>query len=184
MLRTGEDTFKDKNDDFSSGSGRSSFRNMSPEKAAVIENIFQEVLGRKPSSREMSFYKYSVISEDEIRIKLLSGDEHKNIIEKALKLPSVEDQLRDSQLGERRLTQKINDIEGQITETNVLLNEKNREIEELREELQNPYNLVNRSDRYEEGFDIFSTPKVEKIKTDERRSFKDVLRDLLDFLIK
>ncbi len=184
MVSIGEDAFKDKNDDFSSNSGRSTFRDFSPEKASIVENIFKEVLGRKPSSRELSYYKYSTLLDDEIRVKLLTSEEHKKILENSSKLPNVENQLRDSQLNEKRLVQKITDFNEQMSETNILLTEKNREIEGLREELKNPYNLVNRSDRYEEGFDIYSTPHVAEKNIVEKRSIKDILKELLDFLIK
>jgi hypothetical protein len=184
MIKGGEDFFKDKSDDFSSGAKRSSFGNFGSDNIQSIEKIFQEVLGRKPSSRETSYYKHSTISEEELRIKLLSSDEHIKILKDASRLSNVEDELRNSQLNEKRLTQRVQDFDNQIAETNILLSEKNRIIDELREKEKNPYNLVDHSRRYEEGFDIYSTPKVDEKRVDSRKTFKDVLKELLDLLIK
>jgi hypothetical protein len=184
MIKGGEDFFKDKSDDFSSGAKRSSFRNFGSDNIPAIEKIFQEVLGRKPSSREASYYKYSTISEEELRTKLLSSDEHIKILEDASKLSNIEDELRNSQLNEKRLTQRVQDFDSQIAETNILLSEKNRIIEELREKEKNPYNFADHSRRYEEGFDIYSTPKVAEEKINSRKTFKDLLKEFLDLLIK
>lgn len=182
-MNGGEDFFKDKNDDFSSGAKRSSLKSLQQNRVPFIERTFMEVLGRKPSSRELSYYKYSALSEDEICIKLVSSDEHTKIIEDAFKLPGTLDQLRDSQLNEKRLTQKINDLDNQIAETNILLSEKNKIIDELREKSKNPYNLVEYSNRYEEGFDIYTAPNGVNKKI-EKRSFKDLLKEFLDLIIK
>ena len=80
-MQTGEDYFKDTTDDFSSGGGSSrSIKPSKTDRTDAIEKIFMDVLGRKPSSREMAYYKYSPIKEDDIVAKLISSDEHKKII--------------------------------------------------------------------------------------------------------
>ena len=66
-MQTGEDYFKDTTDDFSSGGGYSSSSKLSNEnRAENIEKIFLNVFGRKPSSRELAYYKYSPIKDNEI----------------------------------------------------------------------------------------------------------------------
>ena len=185
MIKGGEDFFKDTSDDFSSGGGRPSFRDISPERIPSVEKIFQEVLGRKPSSRELSFYKYTSISEDEIRTKLLSSDEHLKILEDASKLDGVEDQFKLSQLNEKKLTQRVEDLENQIAESNILLGEKNKIIAELREKSKNPYDLIEHTQRFEEGFDIYGVPRrssTEKI--EENKSIKEKLKDFINILLK
>ena len=184
MINGGEDFFKDKNDDYSSGGGRSPLRDFPSDRVPMIENIFQEVLGRKPSSRELSYYKYGAMSEDDIRIKLLTSDEHKKVLEDASKLSGVDDQLKNVQLNEKKLTQKIEDLENQIAEVHILLSEKNSIISELREQVENPYNLEERIERYEEGFDVYTTPKVEPQDIPKQKSFKEMLREFFNILLK
>lgn len=183
MVQGGEDFFKDKNDDYSSSS-KGSFRNMPPDRSPMIEKIYNEVLGRKPSSRELSYYKYSAMSEDEIRIKLLQSDEHTSTLEDAKRLKGVEDELRNSQLNEKRLIQRIDDLGKQIDEGQILLDEKSSIISQLREQLQNPYNLPSQTQKYEEGFDVYRTVKRPVSYTAERKSFADIVRDFFNILLK
>lgn len=184
MLSAGEDFFKDKSDDFSSGGRRSSFTDLSSDRIPMIEKIYQEVLGRKPSSREISFYKYGSVREEEIRAKLLKSDEHLKILEDAKKVPTLEEQVRNLQLVEKKLVQKGQDLGQQIDEVQVLLNEKNSIIQQLREEVKNPYNLNDQLRRYEEGFDIYSTGRREVQVVKERQSFIDFVKELLNMIIK
>jgi len=184
MITGGEDFLKDKNDDYSSSGGRSSMRDFPSDRVPMIENIFQEVLGRKPSSRELSYYKYGSFSEHDIRIKLLTSDEHKKVLEDAAKLSGVEEQLRNVQLNEKKLTQKIEDLDNQIAEEHILLSEKNSIISELREQVKNPYNLEERVERYEEGFDVYSTPKVQSQEIPKEKSFKELLKEFFKMLVK
>ncbi len=183
-MLTGEDFFKDKSDDFSSGVSSSSFGALQTDRVPMIEKIFQEVLGRKPSSREMAYYKYGVMKEDGIRSKLIKSDEHRELIEKAQKLPSVESELKDRRISERKLQQKVEDINSEMIESQKLLDEKNVLIKELREKVSNPYDFPTKIEKYEEGFDVFRpAPKIiPKVKG--KRSMKEVLMDIIDVLFK
>ncbi len=184
MLTGGEDFFKDTNDDYSSGGKKSSFSDLPSDRVPMIESVYQEVLGRKPSTRELSYYKYGAMSEDDIRTKLLKSEEHTKLIANAKKISGIEDQLRNLQVTERRLLQRIEDLGNQIEQSGVLLNEKNSIIQELREELKNPYNLNDSLKRYEEGFDVYSVGRKEVHVVKERQSFLDFLKEILNMLIK
>ena len=184
MIKGGEDFFKDKNDDYSSGRGRSPLRDFPSDRVSMIEKIFQEVLGRKPSSRELSYYKYGAMSEDDIRIKLLTSDEHKKALEDASKLSGVEVQLKNVQLNEKKLNQKIEDLENQIAEVHILLSEKNSIISELREQVENPYNLNKSRERYEEGFDVYNAHKVVSQEIPKQKSFRELLKEFFNILLK
>jgi hypothetical protein len=183
MLQGGEDFFKDTGDDFSKG-GRSSFRESPSERSPMIEKIFKEVLGRKPSSRELSFYKYGVMKGEEIRIKLLKSEEHKKLLEDARKLPKVENDLKNSQTSEKRLTQKIEDIGEEVRQSKILLEEKNDIIHGLREELNNPYDLPNKVQKFEEGFDVYQTTGERYVEKEEKMTVKDRIKEILDILLK
>ena len=73
----GEDLFKEQNDAFGGGGG-GSFSDSPSDKIPMIEKVFKEVLGRKPSSRELAYYKYGILKENEIRVKLLKSMNTKN----------------------------------------------------------------------------------------------------------
>ena len=63
----------DSTDSFSKGGG-SMFPNFDTDedKNPIIEKIFESVLNRKPTSRELSYYKYSVLNKEDI-IKIKKG---------------------------------------------------------------------------------------------------------------
>ena len=185
-MLVGEDIFKDTTDEFSSGGSPSRPKMRPSAKSSMIEKIFKEVLGRKPSSRELAYYKYGVMEEDEIRVKLIKSKEHKEILEKAEKLPSVETELKDVRISERKLNQKIEDIISEIEESEKLLREKNTVIEELREKARNPYNFPTRAEMYEEGFDVFHSTRPEPtiIPKQKSRGFKEKLLDLIEIVLK
>lgn len=182
MTKVGEDYFKDKNDDFSSGGSGYSQKASSSTRTLLIEEIFLQVLGRKPSSRELSYYKYSMISESEIKEKLLFSAEHEKIIQNASKLHGVQKELSLMQLNSKKLIQRVEDVENQLVESNILLNEKNRVIRELREEKHHPYDFVNNMERYEEGFDIYNTVRRKEEKIEKKRSFIERLLDFFSIL--
>ncbi len=182
-MKNGEDFFKDKNDDYSSG-GRPSFRSVSPDRIPVIEAIYREVLGRKPSSRELSYYKYSNINEEEIRSKLLKSEEHQKLIDDAKKVPGLEDQQRNLELIEKRLTQRIEDLQKQISESKILLDEKNNIILGLRDELRNPYDLPQQTQRYEEGFDVYRVAGRTHTEEIEKKSISDLIKEFFNLLLK
>lgn len=183
MINGGEDFFKDKNDDYTSNSG-SSLRGIPSTKVPMIEKMYELILGRKPSSRETAYYKYSPLNEDEIRIKLLESQEHKNIIEDAQRIKGLENELKGSQINEKKLTQQVIDLGKQIDEDHLLLNEKSSLILELREELQNPYNLPSQVQKYEEGFDVYRSVRAKENGSEEKKSFMDILKNLFNMLIK
>ena len=182
-MQTGEDYFKDTTDDFSSGGGSSrSIKPSKTDRTDAIEKIFMDALGRKPSSREMAYYKYSPIKEDDIVAKLISSDEHKKIIESALKLPGVQEELKNVRMSEKKLQQQLDDINEEIGEYKKLLSEKDKLINELREKVNNPYDFPTQIQKYEEGFDVY-TPKERKVsESSKSKTFKEKLIDLIDTL--
>ncbi len=173
----GEDFFKDKSDDFSRG-GSSSLGSISTDRVPMIEKVFNEVLGRKPTSREIAYYKYGVLKEEGIREKLLKSKEHQEIIEKALKLPGIEEELKTVRVSERKLTQKVSDLNQEMSESERLLREKNVLINELREKVNNPYNFPSQTEKFQEGFDIKT--KIDRIPVINRKSFKEKVIDLIE----
>ena len=178
----GEDFFKDISDDFSKG-GTSSRPNSQIERVPMIEEIFQEVLGRKPSSREMAYYKYGVMKEDAIRTKLVKSEEHKQLLEKAQLLPGIESDLNHTKVSERKLQQKLEDVNEEMLQSQKLLDERNILIKELREKVSNPYDFPALSERYAEGFDMYERDRRESVKN-SKRSVKEVFNELISLLFK
>jgi hypothetical protein len=184
-MLVGGDIFKDTNDEFSSGgSAMSSVKDSRSEKASVIEKIFLKVLGRKPSSRELAYYKYGILKEDDIRTKLLESDEHKKLVKDAKKLPYVEDEVKNVRVSERKLLQKIEDIMGEVIELKKLLEQKDQKIRVLRKEVENPYDLPTSLERFEEGFEVYKQTQNSKSDTPRTSSFKNRLIEIIDILFK
>lgn len=132
----------DKTDDFAQG-GSSGFSfpgfSDSAERTKEIEKVYKLVLGRKPTSREVSYYRYSTSKKDEIIKKLLESDEHKDLAKKGRDYPDLEERERLDQNTILKLKHGIEDQQEEFNQMRSLLNEKNKEIDSLRGEKKVPY---------------------------------------------
>ncbi len=104
-----------------------------------IEAVYDLVLGRKPTSRELAYYKYSTVKRDDVLKKLVKGQEHKDIVDKGRKYGDLETQSRLGQSTILKLRQNLEDQVGEINEMKSMLDQKNREIAVLREEKRIPF---------------------------------------------
>jgi predicted RNase H-like nuclease (RuvC/YqgF family) len=111
------------------------------ERVPMIEEVFKLVLGREPSSRELSFYKYGIQSREEIIEKLLSEDEHTELLEKIKEFPELENRAKKAERQVDILKQSIEDRSEEFQNLKNLLDEKSREIAILRREVADPYNF-------------------------------------------
>jgi hypothetical protein len=169
MWDKGDDT-----DDFSKG-GSSSQLSFEPSaiKLPAIKEIFELVLGREPSSREMSYYKYSTLKKEQIVKKLLEGDEHKNILEKSNKFPELKEENKQYQSTVLKLKTTLEDKENEFLELKRLLVEKNNTIESLRQNRNTPF-LTNEN-IFEENNVHYSIPKDSHVERKEKEGFLDRL---------
>lgn len=122
----------DKNDDLKS----------SKDRITMIKEVFNLVLRREPSSRELSFYKYGIQEKEEIVEKLIENKEHSELIEKAQEFPLMEERAKSAEHKILQQRQNIKDSEDEILFQKNLLEEKNREIAILRREIADPYNFT------------------------------------------
>jgi chromosome segregation ATPase len=117
-------------------------RSAPKDRVPMIKEVFEIVLNREPSSRELSFYKYGVQEREEIIEKLINDKEHKEALEKAKESPQIEENLKNAQHQVKKLNQRIEDIEEETQQIKNLLDEKNKEIAILRREKEDPYNFT------------------------------------------
>jgi hypothetical protein len=117
-------------------------RSAPKDRIPIIKEVFELVLNREPSSRELSFYKYGTQEKEEIIEKLLNDKEHKEALEKVKEFPELEKRAKDAEHKVIKLKQQTKDQKIEIEQTNILLNEKNKEIAILRREKEDPYNFT------------------------------------------
>ena len=173
MWDKGDDT-----DDFSKGGASSHLSFESPKvKIPAIEETFQLVLGREPSSREMSYYKYSTLKKDQIVNKLLEGEEHKNILEKSKQVPELKEENRKYQSTILKLKSNQEDKENEFLELKRLLVEKNNTIESLRTNKDIPF-LTDRK-VLEDNNVHYSINKGDNLKVVKKEGFLDRLLYLI-----
>lgn len=110
------------------------------EREIFIVKTFVTILGREPSSRELSFYKYGEMEEKDIIEELLEGEEHKNIVENSKKISSLNRKVEALENGKERLENLISDKAVEYRELGKLLQTKSEEIKKLREKEKNIYN--------------------------------------------
>jgi hypothetical protein len=132
----------DNTDDFSkggSGGQLPSMRQPSQKKSPAIKKLYNQILGRDPSSREMAYYKYSSAKKEDVIKKLIEGEEHVGILEKAKQYPELVEKNSKLKSTVLKLKSKAKDRKIEFEQLNNLLNEKNEIIKELREQKNVPY---------------------------------------------
>ena len=118
----------------------SDIRQSLKDREIFITKIFKTVLGRDPSSREMSYYKYGEMEEGEISEELLGGEEHKTLMKDSKESKALKNKVKELESNIERLDDLINNKAKEYRELTRLLSEKNEEIKKLRETERNIYN--------------------------------------------
>lgn len=150
------------------------------ERESKIKNIFQLVLGREASSRELAYYKYSSEEYDDIIKDLLESDEHKETIEKGTKYHTLEKEFHRAKSRVVKLNSVLNDKEKEIEQSKKLLDEKNNVIKNLREETKVPYitdiSLIEES----KGISSKAEPYYSNLGEEKKEKFTDVWDRILN----
>lgn len=131
----------DSTDNYSKGGGstrRPSFESMM-EVDKNIEKLFKLVLGRKPSTRESAYYRISRMEKGDIILKLLSGQEHKDLISSAKKYPEIVAESKEQKATILKLKSEYESRIEEFDDLNKLLLEKNNIIADLRKTKDKPY---------------------------------------------
>ncbi|MBI2356862.1 hypothetical protein HYV12_02310 [Candidatus Dojkabacteria bacterium] len=111
------------------------------ERVEMIEKVYMEVLNRKPDTRDINYYKYSTLSEEEIRRQLITGKEHKQLLDEGRDYKKMKDRAMSAETRVAMLESQVKDQVEEFKQLSDLLTEKNQYIQQLREKLNNPYNL-------------------------------------------
>jgi len=136
--------------DFNSGFGDNGWgggmpqqpKRLTPEeRVQMIEKVYQEILGRKPDTRDINYYKYSTLEENEIRKQLLVGKEHVELINNGREFKKLIERCEQAEGRVKMLESQIRDQILEFQKLVDLLREKNRHIQELKRQSGNPYNL-------------------------------------------
>lgn len=154
-------------------------KRLSPqERVEMIEKVFNEILGRKPDTRDINYYKYSTMSEEEIKKQLLTGNEHKQLLTDGRDYKKLKDRALQAETRVKVLEGQIKDQVEEFKHLADLLKEKNKHIQELREKL----NLEKNQNPFSNGFvqnpNPFNTPQplehfVTQTKTVETKPDKE-----------
>ncbi|MBN2100418.1 hypothetical protein JW710_00780 [Candidatus Dojkabacteria bacterium] len=104
------------------------------ERIQMIKTVYSEVLGREPDTRDINYYKYSTLDEEQIKKQLLTSAEHKELIEKGQEFNKIKSQSDQLQSRCKMLETQIKDQLEEFRELNDLLKEKNEYLQKIREE--------------------------------------------------
>ncbi|MCK9368457.1 hypothetical protein M0R04_00555 [Candidatus Dojkabacteria bacterium] len=155
--------------------GQQAKRQSPQERLSMIEKIYADVLGRKPDTRDINYYKYSTLSEEEIREQLLSGNEHKQLIGDGREYKKVKDRALQAETRVKLLEGQIRDQVEEFRQLTNLLNEKNSHIKQLREKVNLVFN-TNPFNSEPQNQPQVVTPIVSEVKN---KSVTDKLRHVL-----
>lgn len=135
-------------------------KRLSPqERVEMIEKVFNEILNRKPDTRDINYYKYSTLSEEEIKKQLLTGNEHKQLLLDGRDYKKLKDRALQAETRVKVLEGQIRDQVEEFKQLTNLLKEKNRHIQDLRERL----NSEKKENPFSNGLpttNIFANPLV------------------------
>lgn len=134
----GNDSFSNNNQNNQNNQNK----RMTPEeRVQMIEKVYEEVLKRKPDTKDINYYKYSTLNEDEIKKQLLNGKEHTDLIQDGREFSKMKERTENAEVRVKVLEGQIRDQVEEFKKLGELLREKNKFIIELREKLNNRYNL-------------------------------------------
>jgi hypothetical protein len=149
---------------FDGGLGFGSPNRDNGDKTQQIKDIYKKILGKEPEARDLSYYRFSPMSEDEIKEKILNGEEHKKILEKGNKYDQIKEELEDTKVNIKKLQKQLEDNLEEFQEVNNLLKEKNRYIRQLREMIDNQSETPPNESTYEYTSRINMQPQIPDIK--------------------
>ena len=114
-------------------SGRPPTKRMTPEeRVQMIERVYNEILQRKPDTRDINYYKYSTLTEDQIRKQLITSAEHTDMVKRGREYQKIKEHAGQLESRVHMLEGQIKDNVEEFRELSNLLQEKNRLIKELR----------------------------------------------------
>ncbi|MDD3662130.1 MAG: hypothetical protein PHG63_03635 [Candidatus Dojkabacteria bacterium] len=105
------------------------------ERVQMIEKVYDEILCRKPDTRDINYYKYSTLGEDQIRKQLITSAEHKDMMKKGREYADLKDRSEQLETRVRMLEGQIKDQLEEFKELSNLLREKNQLIAQCRNQL-------------------------------------------------
>jgi hypothetical protein len=109
-------------------------KRMTPEeRVQMIELVYNEILQRKPDTRDINYYKYSTLSEEQIRKQLTASAEHTDMIKKGREYEGLKEHAEQMESRVNMLEGQIKDHVEEFRELSNLLQEKNRLIQQLRQ---------------------------------------------------
>lgn len=146
------------------------------DRESIIKTIYKLVLGREPSSREISYYKYSTLKDGEIVKKLLDSEEHETTISNGTKYSNLIQESKKLKYSAIKVKSLLEDKEKEIEELKKLLTEKNNTIRELRTNKSEPY-LTNTKILEESNKTVYTNSYTAK--HTEEESLLDRLLNLL-----
>ena len=118
------------------GESSKSSKNLSPsDRVKIIEKAFEDILCREPDTRDLNYYKYSSMQEEEIRQDLIESDEHTKLVKNGREYKKTKNLLENAESRISSLQREIEDKEAGLKHMEDLLKEKNLHIEELKKKI-------------------------------------------------
>jgi len=112
------------------------------ERTEMITKVYQDILGREPDTRDINYYKYSTLGENEIYKQIITGKEHKKLIADGKDFKNMSIRASQSEVRVKVLEGQIKDQVVEFRQLTELLQEKNRYINQLRASSHNPYSFT------------------------------------------
>ncbi|MCC7304028.1 hypothetical protein IT418_01270 [bacterium] len=112
--------------------GNSLSRMSEEERRKIISTTFMLILGRNPSDRDFSYYRFSTLTEESLIKSLLGLPEHKKLVEKAREHTSLKQSVSELDLQVKQLSASMQSMKQELGTMQDLLIEKNKYIQQMR----------------------------------------------------
>lgn len=105
------------------------------ERKELLTRVYKLVLDREPTTQDLNYYRYSVLTEDKLTINLLKGKEHTDLVKDGRDYKKVSAETKDNKVKIKMLEDQNQSTVNEISLLKKLLSEKNQHLEFLKSQL-------------------------------------------------
>lgn len=101
------------------------------ERKKVIEEKYQQILGRKVSDQDLNYFLNLGLSEDQMTKRLVESQEHADMVKESQEYQKIKPEYDELKISKQKLEAQLSDKDEIIKRQNELIDQKNKSIQNL-----------------------------------------------------